>query len=70
MMTDNTCMVQVQEIKGLRADGGIMQFWTELFKHLLNKTAGVSLETFWTGTLYCSVSYQKYKYIEFVYGLR
>ena len=27
-------MVQVQENKGLRADGGIMQFWTELFKHL------------------------------------
>ena len=37
---------------------GIMQFWTELFKHLLNKTAGVSLENFWTGILYCSVSYQ------------
>ena len=57
MMTDNTNMVQVQEIKGLRADGGIMQFWTELFEHLSNKTAGVSLETFWTGILYCSVSY-------------
>ena len=28
-----------------------MQFWTELLKHLLNKTAGVSLETFWTGVL-------------------
>ena len=49
-------MVQVQEIKGMIADGG-MQFWTELFKLLLNKTAGVSLETFWTGILYCSVSY-------------
>ena len=39
-------MIQVQEIKGLRADGEIMQFWTELFKYLLNKTSGVSLETF------------------------
>ena len=38
IMTDNTYMVQGQEIKGLRADGGIMQFRTELFKHLLNKT--------------------------------
>ena len=57
MMTDNTYMVQVQEIKGLRPDGGIMQFWTVVFKHLLNKTAGVSLETFWTRILYCSVSY-------------
>ena len=37
---------------------GIIQFWTELFQHLLNKTAGVSLENFWTGILYCSVSYQ------------
>ena len=46
MMADNTYMVQVQEVKGLRADGGIMQFWTELCKHQLNKTAGVSLETF------------------------
>ena len=55
MMTDNTYMVQVQENKGLRADGG-MQFWTELFKPLLNK-AGVSLETFWTGILYCSILY-------------
>ena len=26
MMTDNACMVQVQEISGLRADGGIMQY--------------------------------------------
>ena len=25
---------------------GIIHFWTELFKHLLNKTAGVSLENF------------------------
>ena len=49
MMTENTYMVQVQEINGLRADGGIIQFWTEMFKHLLNKTAGVSLETFLTG---------------------
>ena len=51
MMTDHTYMVQVQEIKGLRADGNKMQFWTELFKYLLNKTLGVSLETFWTGIL-------------------
>ena len=57
MMTDNTCMVQVQEIKGLRADGGIMLFWTDLFKHLLNMAAGVSLETFWTGILCLSVQY-------------
>ena len=26
MMTDNTCMVQVQEIKGLRADGVLYNF--------------------------------------------
>ena len=51
-MTDIAYMVQVQEIKGLRADGGINQFWTEMFKHLLNKTAG----TFWTEILYFSVS--------------
>ena len=57
MMTDNTYMVQVQEIKGLRADEDNMQFWTELFKYLLNKTLGVALETFWTGILYCSVLY-------------
>ena len=56
MMTENTYIVQVQEIKGLRADWDIMQFWTELFKQLLKKTAGVSLETFWTGILYCSVT--------------
>ena len=44
-MTDNTYMVQVQEIKGQRAEGCIMQFWTELFKHLLNKTVGVSQQS-------------------------
>ena len=74
MMTDNTCMVQVQEIKGLRADGGIIQFWNELFKHLLNKTAGVSLENFWTGILYCLFHinnlFKVYIYIEFFYCLR
>ena len=57
MMTDHTYMVQVQEIKGLRADGDNMQFWTKLFKYLLNKTLGVTLETFWTGILYCFVLY-------------
>ena len=56
-MTDDTYMVLVQEIKGLRADGDNMQLWTELFKSLLNKTSGVSLETFWTGILYCFVLY-------------
>ena len=59
MMTDHTYsnMVKVQEIKGLRADGDNMQFRTELFKYLLNKTSGVTLETFSTGILYCFVLY-------------
>ena len=57
MTTDHTYMVQVQEIKGLRADGDNMQFWTELFQYLLNKTSVVSMETFWTGLLYCFVLY-------------
>ena len=39
------------------ADGDNMQFLTELFKYLLDKTLGVSLETFWRGILYCSVLY-------------
>ena len=30
---------------------------TELFKHLLYNSSGVSMKTFWTGMLYCSVSY-------------
>ena len=51
MMTDHTYMVQVQEIKGLRADGDNVQFWTELLKYLLNKTSGC------TGILYCFVLY-------------
>ena len=46
-----------------------MQFWTQLFKHLLNKTAGVSLETFWTGILYCSIRFTNHKYIEFFFLL-
>ena len=32
MMTGHTYMVQIQEIKELRADGDNMEFWTELFK--------------------------------------
>ena len=38
-------MVQVQEIKGLRANGDNMH-WTEMFRYLLNKISGVSLEIF------------------------
>ena len=58
MMTDHTYMVQVQEINGLRADGDNMQFWTELFNYLLNKTSGVSLETFLDRNLvlFCFIS--------------
>ena len=71
-------MIQVQEIEGLRADGGIMQFWTELFKHLLNKTAGVSLSRDFLDrnlVLFCFISlillrFTYHKYIEFIYCLR
>ena len=41
-MTDHKYMVQVQEIKGLRAERSIMQFWTDLFKYLFKKTISIN----------------------------
>ena len=65
MMTDNTCMVQVQEIKGLRADGVLNNF-------------GLKREFHWRifGQEFCIVLFyinnlvKVYIYREFFYCLR
>ena len=49
----HTYKVQVKEIKGLRAGGDNMQFWTESFTYLLNNTSGVSDKNL---VLFCFIS--------------